>query len=106
MRRRPPKYRMLWNLILHKTNLFFIDWESTIIAPPEFDLFGYLGEEFDVFLSSYQKHMGHTVTLNIALLRYYSYRHHLRNLTNWLMNILFRNTEEIQNENDLEIGFQ
>ncbi|MFY0758925.1 phosphotransferase [Metabacillus dongyingensis] len=91
------------NLIRHKTNLFFIDWESTIIAPPEFDLFGFLGEGFDVFLSSYKKNMGQTVTLNIDLFRYYSYCHHLRNLTNWLMNILYRNTEETQNENDLEM---
>jgi spectinomycin phosphotransferase len=95
----------LWggNLIRHENELYFIDWESAIIAPPEFDLIGYIGEEFDVFFSSYEKHLGQSVTINLDLLRFYSYRHHLRNLTNWLMNILYRNTEEAQHENDLEM---
>ncbi|SDN67837.1 Phosphotransferase enzyme family protein [Paenibacillus sp. yr247] len=91
------------NLIRHENELYFIDWESAIIAPPEFDLVGYIGEEFDVFFSSYEKHLGRSVTVNLELFRFYSYRHHLRNLTNWLMNILYRNTEEAQNENDLEM---
>ncbi|MGM7723269.1 aminoglycoside phosphotransferase family protein [Metabacillus sp. Hm71] len=95
----------LWggNLILQKNKLFIIDWETAIIAPPEYDLFGYIGEEFEAFLTSYQMQINHTVSLNLDLLRFYSYRHHLRNLANWLMNILFRNTDEAQNENDLDM---
>ncbi|KKI89377.1 aminoglycoside phosphotransferase [Bacillus sp. SA1-12] len=95
----------LWggNLILQKNKLFIIDWEAAMIAPPEFDLFSYLGDEFEVFLTSYQKYINHTISLNLDLLRFYSYRHHLRNLANWLMNILYRNTDEAQNENDLEM---
>jgi spectinomycin phosphotransferase len=91
------------NLIRNENGLYFLDWESAIIAPPEFDLVGYIGEGFNVFFSSYEKHIGQSVILNLNLLRFYSYRHHLRNLTNWLMNILFRNIEEAQNENDLEM---
>lgn len=91
------------NLIRHHNELYFIDWESAMIAPPEFDLVGYIGEEFDVFLSAYEKHLGHSVNINLDLLRFYSYRHQLRNLANWLMNILYRNTEEAQNEHDLDM---
>lgn len=61
-----------------------------------------MGEEFDVFFSAYEKNISKTLTLNLDLLRFYAYRNHLRNLTNWLMNILHRNTEEVQNEKDLE----
>jgi spectinomycin phosphotransferase len=91
------------NLIRHDKELYFVDWESAIIAPPEYDLVGYIGEEFDFFFSTYEKHIGKSVAVNLDLLRFYSYRAHLRNLTNWLMNILFRNTEKAQNENDLEM---
>ncbi|MDU0201709.1 phosphotransferase [Paenibacillus sp. MAH-36] len=91
------------NLIRCENGLYFIDWESAMIAPPEYDLVGYIGEEFGVFFSTYEKHTGKIVTINPDLLRFYSYRHHLRNLTSWLMNILHRNTEEEQNENDLEM---
>ncbi|MEK3889110.1 phosphotransferase [Bacillus sp. FSL K6-3431] len=95
----------LWggNLICHENELYVIDWESAIMAPPEYDLFNFIGKSFEIFFAAYQKQMGETVTLNANLLRFYSYRHHLRNLTNWLMNILYRNTEEAQNENDLDM---
>ena len=91
------------NLIRHKKDLCLIDWESAIIAPPELDLFSYIGEEFDSFFRFYQEYMGQAIVINIELLRFYSYRHQLRNLTNWLMNILYRNTDETQNQNDLEM---
>ncbi|RAP75816.1 phosphotransferase family protein [Paenibacillus montanisoli] len=95
----------LWggNLIRHQNKLYVIDWESSVIAPPEYDLAGYIGEAFEVFFSAYEEQMGSSMTINPDLLRFYSYRHHLRNLTNWLMNILFRNTEQAQNENDLDM---
>lgn len=91
------------NLIRQDNELYLIDWESATIAPPEFDLIGYIGEEFDVFFSCYEKHAGRSVRINPDILRFYSYRHHLRNLTNWIMNILYRNVEEAQNENDLDM---
>jgi thiamine kinase-like enzyme len=37
------------NLIRHENVLYFIDWESAIIAPPEFDLIGYIGEKFHLY---------------------------------------------------------
>lgn len=90
------------NLIRHQNELYFIDWESVILAPPEYNFVSYIGEEFDVFFSAYEKNLGKTISLNPDLLRFYSYRNHLRNLTNWLMNILHRNTEEVQSEKDLD----
>ncbi|WP_054028684.1 phosphotransferase [Bacillus sp. FJAT-28004] len=91
------------NLIHHENELYFIDWETAIIAPPEFEMIGYIGEEFNVFFSAYERHLGKSITVNLDLLRFYSYRHHLRNLTHWLINILYRNTEEAQDKNDLEM---
>ncbi|MDF2960356.1 MAG: protein kinaselike protein, partial [Paenibacillus sp.] len=64
---------------------------------------GYLGNEFEWFYKQYSRQAQRTVTLNSDLLRFYSYRHHLRNLTNWITNILYRNTDEGQNANDLEM---
>jgi spectinomycin phosphotransferase len=92
----------LWggNLICQENELYLIDWESVLIAPPELELVGYIGPNFDVFFSAYEKQLGQSVTVNLDLLRFYSYRNHLRNLTNWLVNILYRRT---QNENDLEM---
>lgn len=95
----------LWggNLIQRGKELYVIDWESACIAPAEFDLFNYLGSNFNILFTAYQKHMEQTIKLNPDLLRFYSYRHHLRNLTDWLKNILLRNSEKAQNENDLDM---
>lgn len=95
----------LWggNMFYIEDELYLIDWESALIAPPEYDMVGYIGEEFDVFLSAYEQQLGRSVTVNPDILRFYSYRHHLRNLANWLMNILYRNLEIEQKENDLEM---
>ncbi|QHT61902.1 phosphotransferase [Paenibacillus lycopersici] len=91
------------NLIRNDNDLYVVDWESMLLAPPEFDFIGYMGEEFGVFLTAYERQLGRAVTVNPDLLRFYAYRHHLRNLTNWLMNLLYRNTEDAQNANDLEM---
>ncbi|NIK76459.1 hypothetical protein FHS15_001584 [Paenibacillus castaneae] len=95
----------LWggNMILQENEMYLIDWESVLIAPPELDLVGYIGEEFNVFFSAYEQQLGKSVTINLDVLRFYAYRHHLRNLTNWLMNILYRNLAKSQKENDLDM---
>jgi spectinomycin phosphotransferase len=92
------------NLILDSNDaLHFLDWESSLMAPPERDIFGYIGEEFETFFGRYQNQLYQPVTLHADLLRLYAYRRHLRNLTNWLMNIMYRNTNEAQDENDLDM---
>ncbi|ULL13246.1 aminoglycoside phosphotransferase [Paenibacillus sp. H1-7] len=83
--------------------LYIIDWESAMLAPPEYDLFNYIGEGFDVFLSAYGRFRETSAPLCPDLLRFFSYRHHLRNLTHWIATILHHNTEEAQNENDLDM---
>ncbi|HLU22030.1 MAG TPA: aminoglycoside phosphotransferase family protein [Bacillaceae bacterium] len=95
----------LWggNLIQRGDTMYVIDWESAQLAPPEFDLFTYIGDGFETLLSSYQEGWNKPINLNIGLLKFYAYRQHLRNLTNWLMNILFRNKDEMQNLNDIEM---
>ncbi|KIL41144.1 aminoglycoside phosphotransferase [Gordoniibacillus kamchatkensis] len=95
----------LWggNIILRDSEMYVIDWEAAIIAPPEFDLFGYIGAGFDVFLSEYENKVGQRVTIDFDLIRFYCYRRHLRNLTDWLMNILYRNKAKAQDDNDLEM---
>lgn len=91
------------NIIYHNNQLFFLDWESVILAPPEYNLFGYIDSSFDIFISSYIKQLDRKIQINLDLIRFYSYRAHLRNLSNWVMNILFRNKDESQSINDLEM---
>src|SRR5690606_15192098 len=95
----------LWggNLIQRDDYIFIIDWESAILAPPEYDLFIYIGDGFETLLSAYKESINEPVYLNIDLIQFYAYRHHLRNLSNWLMNILFRNNDEEQTLNDIEM---
>lgn len=48
------------NLMLDQNNnLYFIDWESAMIAPREADLRHYIFEEFDYFLKNIWKHQEH-----------------------------------------------
>jgi spectinomycin phosphotransferase len=91
------------NMIQHHGQLFLIDWESMQVAPRELDFMGYIGEEFERFYAAYTKQLGYAASLNSDILRFYSYRHHLRNLNNWLRNILYRNLDSGQKENDLEM---
>jgi thiamine kinase-like enzyme len=89
------------NLISHDDDLYVIDWESAVVAPIEYDLYGYIGGGFEVFFTAYEIQRNRPVTLNPDLLRFYSYCRHLRNLTNWLTNIRYGNHSEEQNNNDL-----
>ncbi|OZB98999.1 phosphotransferase enzyme family protein [Paenibacillus sp. XY044] len=96
----------LWGGNLMETpdrRLFVLDWEAAILAPPELDIVGYIGDGLSHFLSAYEQELGQQVGLNPDLLRFYAYRHHLRNLTHWCMNILHRDLEPDQLDNDLEM---
>jgi len=91
------------NMIRHCHNMYLIDWESVVAAPPEYNFWGYLGNGFDVFYTAYVKQLNQPVALNLDVLRFYSYRSHLKNLTNWLANILYGNNPEAQDNNDLDM---
>jgi spectinomycin phosphotransferase len=89
------------NIIRNEDELFLIDWESVILAPHEYNVFSYIGDRFDVFYTAYEQELNRQVNMNLDLLRFYSYRAHLRNLTNWIINILCGNNSAAQNNNDI-----
>ncbi|MBO7742871.1 aminoglycoside phosphotransferase family protein [Paenibacillus sp. MWE-103] len=95
----------LWggNLIRGKSGLYVLDWENALLAPPEFDWFGYIGDRFGRFIAAYERRRGCPAAIDARLLRFYAYRHHLRNLTNWLLNILERNGDDAQSAHDLDL---
>lgn len=91
------------NLMLDRNNnLYFLDWESAMIAPPEADLRHYLFEDFDFFIEKYKEEMNCPVKLDLDLLGFYVYKSHLANLTNWLTRILYNNQTSEQNKSDFE----
>lgn len=92
------------NLILNdQGDLYILDWEGAIIAPPEHDLFAFAGENrfFDLFLPDYERAFG-PVSLNSDIFGFYFYRRNLEDLTDWVIRILYENTDEEQNKHDLE----
>jgi spectinomycin phosphotransferase len=98
------------NLILAPSGqLTLIDWEASVMAPPERDAFiymGYLGPDFSVFDTGYRMLRDEPVRWHHELLAYYSYRLQLRNLSTWLHNLLHESLDEVQRENDLSmLGF-
>lgn len=91
------------NLILDSdNNLYIIDWESAMIAPPEADLRHYLLEDFEYFIEKYKEEFEEPVALDSNMLGFYVYRSHLANLTNWLSRILYNNQSSEQNKSDFE----
>lgn len=91
------------NLMRHDGRIYLLDWESVQLAPREFDFLGYIGEEFPVFYAAYAAKLGRPPALDPDILRFYAYRHHLRNLHNWLHGILYGQLSKAQREHDLEM---
>lgn len=89
--------------------LTLLDWEATRIAPPERDAFFYLGAsgpDLDAFIAGYQAICPHPVHWHADLLIYYAYRVQLRNLAQWLHNLLHESLDEGQREHNLKmLGF-
>jgi spectinomycin phosphotransferase len=90
------------NLILDtEGDLHFIDWESAIIAPPEYDLRNYLFDDVEFFLEHYKSQRGELVKIDSSLFGFYMCKSHLSNLTNWMFRILYNNQDSEQNQSDL-----
>ncbi|MFC1715799.1 phosphotransferase [Candidatus Poribacteria bacterium] len=92
------------NLIVdHQGNLHILDWEGAMLAPPEHDLFFFAWEDrfIDVFLTNYQHEFG-PVSLDSNVFGFYYYRRNLEDLTDWIIRILYENTDEEQNRYDLD----
>jgi spectinomycin phosphotransferase len=95
----------LWggNIIQSSGGLCFIDWESVMLAPPEREMIGFIKQHLPDFVATYNSMLGAPFAPNVSLLRYYAFQAQLKNLTQWMMNILFQNEEEEQQKNDLEM---
>ena len=86
--------------------LVLIDWESSVIAPPERDVFIYIGynsDDFAAFDAGYCAIHKEPMHWNTSLLAYYAYRAQLRNLATWLHSILHEPLNEVQRENNIEM---
>ncbi len=92
------------NLIMdYQENLHILDWEGAMLAPPEHDLFFFAWEDrfIDVFLANYEREFG-PVSLDSSVFGFYYYRRNLEDLTDWIVRVLYENTNEEQNRSDLD----
>ena len=83
-------------------NLYILDWEGAMTAPPEHDLFFFAWDDsfWDLFLPNYEREFG-PVSLDSNVFGFYYYRRNLEDLTAWIVRILYHNTDEEQDQADL-----
>lgn len=90
------------NLLVNpKGELFVLDWEAPRLAPPECDLFLFADERLPSFLDVYERRRG-PVRLHADVLGFYIYRRCLEDITDWLVTILYENTTDVEDQEDLE----
>jgi spectinomycin phosphotransferase len=85
-------------------DLFILDWEGAMLAPPEHDLFIFAGGSFPSFLEIYEGELG-LVDLDADRFGFYFYRRNLEDLTDFVVRILYENNDDEQDQNDL-VGIQ
>ncbi len=90
------------NLLLNPAGeLYVLDWEGVRLAPPEHDLFMFTkNADFTDFLREYRDRGGQT-PLHAEVFGFYFYRRNLEDLADWVIRILYENTNETQNALDL-----
>jgi len=88
-------------LLTDEEELYILDWEGAMLAPAEHDLFFFTGEGFPAFLEEYERAFG-PVELDGDVFGFYFYRRYLEDLTDWLVRILYENTDDQQDAHDLE----
>lgn len=88
-------------LMTDEGELYVLDWEGAMLAPPEHDLFFFTGEHFPTFLDEYERAFG-PVVLNGDVFGFYFYRRYLEDLSEWIVRILYENTNDEQDAHDLE----
>ncbi len=93
------------NMILSPSGqLTLLDWESAVIAPPERDVFiymGYLGPDFAAFDAGYGMIHKEPMHWHTNWLAYYAHRIQLRNLAHWLHSVLHEPLDGVQRDNDV-----
>ena len=82
--------------------LYILDWENAMIAPPEHDLFAFVEDpRFSSFLSAYERAY-RRVAFSAEVFGFYFYRRNLEDLADWVQRILHENHEEAQDMEDVE----
>jgi spectinomycin phosphotransferase len=83
-------------------NLYILDWEGAMIAPPEHDLFFFAGYDmfWDMFLPNYEREFG-PASLNSDVFGFYYYRRNLEDLVDYVVRILHHHTDDQRDEEDL-----
>jgi spectinomycin phosphotransferase len=83
-------------------NLYILDWENAMIAPPEHDLFFWAGYDYfwDSFLPIYEREFG-PARLDSDVFGFYYYRRNLEDLIDFALRILYRTTDYEQDGEDL-----
>lgn len=84
-------------------NLYILDWENALIAPPEHDLFFFTGDErfWDIFLPPYERQFG-PVSIDTEVLRFYYYRRTLEDIAGFVFRILLGDGGEDRDREDIE----
>ena len=90
-------------MVDEQDSLHIVDWESSLLAPPEHDLHFFAWDErlWDLFLPRYEAAY-RPVRLDSATFGFYYYRRNLEDLAEWVMRILYENNSEEQDRADLE----
>jgi len=92
------------NLMMDRQgNLYIIDWEGAMIAPPEHDLFFFAGYDtfWDDLLPIYEGENG-PADLDSDVFGFYTYRRNLEDLMDYVVRILHYSTDDEQDRQDLE----
>jgi spectinomycin phosphotransferase len=82
--------------------LYILDWEGAMIAPPEQDLFFFVGDErfWSLFLPAYEREAGPT-QLEPDAFGFYIYRRNLEDVAGFVLRILRYNTTDGEDAPDL-----
>ncbi|MFZ6026178.1 MAG: phosphotransferase [Chloroflexota bacterium] len=91
------------NLMLDpSSDVYIIDWEGAILAPPEQDLFFFAWKDdfWQNFLPAYETEFG-PAQLDSKIFGFYFYRRNLEDLADWVNRILHHNTTAEQDAEDL-----
>jgi spectinomycin phosphotransferase len=84
-------------------NLFILDWENAMLAPPEHDLFFFVADERfgDLFFPAYQKHVG-SMDLDVQFFEFYLYRRAFEDVTDFMVRILNGDGSQERDQEDLK----
>ncbi len=91
------------NIILSpQGELYILDWENSMIAPPEHDLFAFVEDpRFPVFVAAYERTY-RQVDLHAEVFGFYFYRRNLEDLADWVLRILHDSHGQEQDMEDVE----